>query len=652
MRDRVYLATFAPAFDGAFVPYSVGCLQAYAETRDAIRQRYEFAPLLAERWPIHDTVDAIREPAVLGLSCYIWSHEYSLEIARRVKQRFPECTVILGGPDIPNGVETYLRDHPFVDFVVHGEGEEAFAAILERRLTDGDDRAIVGVSERRADGTIHRADCSAKVMDLRSLPSPYAARLFDSFVARYEGRWFALAETNRGCPFECSFCYWGAATASKVRAFPEERTLAELEYCASHRAAAIYSCDANFGMFESDVRYARRLSALRATTGYPLRFRPAYSKIPTERVFEIARTLHDAQLEKGVTISLQSTAPSALSRSNRRALDFQLFRDWLRRFASERIPTYTELILGLPGETAQTFREGISRVLEHGQHDGLIVNLCLALPNTELARSDGANGVAKAARLRLDLAYSQPSASDVTEYCSVVTETDTMSHDEWVESAVLAYAVQGLHCTGLTKLPAMFVATKCGIPYDQFYSRLLSRNAPPLIAQAIQETRDTFDSWLHGGRLSIAKSPFTDILWPPEDTLFLTLVGQKGRLLEELREWLQAELDLSATLSSDLVAFTEALVVGPSESAEVAVRTNWDWWSFLQNPEQPLTEQRFVRTLATRPWSSLEEYALEIVRYGRKAGLLQRHLVSAGDELIRSEGCDNGRFMHGNPQAS
>ena len=630
MAERVYLATFAPAFEGVFVPYSVGCLQAHAETRPAIRERYEFAPLLSERHPIVETVAGIQNPAVLGLSCYIWSHEYSLEVARQVKRLFPDCTVILGGPDIPFRVEGYLRDHPFVDFVVHGEGEEAFAKILERRLTPADDTPIVGVSERLTDGTIRSAGTLAKVMDLRALPSPYLANLFDSFAAEHEGSWFALAETNRGCPFECSFCYWGAATASKVRAFSEERTLAELEYFATHRASVVYSCDANFGMLDADERYTTRLAKLRSSEGYPIRFRPAYAKVPTDRVFRIARALHDSQLEKGVTISLQSTADAALARSNRRALDLRLFHEWLRRFSAEGIPTYTELILGLPGETAHSFAEGISSVLDRGQHDGLIVNLCLSLPNTELElQANVANGVEKTARLRLDLAYSRSSESDVTEYCNVVTETDTMTHDEWFESAVLGYAVQGMHCTGFTKLAAVLVAHHCGVPYHTFYARLLSSDAPPVIADAVEQARTALRTWLRGGRLCVARPNYGDILWPPEDALFLSLIEQKATVLQALRAWLEAQFDLPGELASDLIAFTSAQVVGPDEPSAITLRTKVDWWELLRDPQKTLPRRDVTRTLATREWSTHEEYALEIVRYGRKAGLLQRRPQTA-----------------------
>ena len=61
---------------------------------------------------------------------------------------------------------------------------------------------------------------SQRIMDLSEVPSPYIMGLFDHLDEMYPGKiWNAVIETNRGCPFMCTFCDWGGTTFSKVKKF-------------------------------------------------------------------------------------------------------------------------------------------------------------------------------------------------------------------------------------------------------------------------------------------------------------------------------------------------------------------------------------------------------------------------------------------------
>ena len=84
------------------------------------------------------------------------------------------------------------------------------------------------------------------------IPSPYLAGYFDEIVdeMREQGlEPYALWETNRGCPYSCTFCDWGSATMTKVRKFSLERAKAEAKWFSDKKIKAVYNCDANFGIF-------------------------------------------------------------------------------------------------------------------------------------------------------------------------------------------------------------------------------------------------------------------------------------------------------------------------------------------------------------------------------------------------------------------
>ena len=80
-----------------------------------------------------------------------------------------------------------------------------------------------------------------RITDVDSIPSPYLTGLFDSFAAG-PGR-AAMIETNRGCPYGCTFCDWGSATLSRVRKFDLQRVFDELEWAAKNRLETVAIAD-------------------------------------------------------------------------------------------------------------------------------------------------------------------------------------------------------------------------------------------------------------------------------------------------------------------------------------------------------------------------------------------------------------------------
>jgi len=76
-------------------------------------------------------------------------------------------------------------------------------------------------------------------------------------------------ETNRGCPYGCTFCDWGASTMAKIRPIAMERVLEEIDYAGKHRISSIFVCDANFGILKRDAEIAEHIARVSRSTGYP-----------------------------------------------------------------------------------------------------------------------------------------------------------------------------------------------------------------------------------------------------------------------------------------------------------------------------------------------------------------------------------------------
>ncbi len=169
-------------------------------------------------------IDAFVEwkPAIVGLSNYMWNLDLSYSIARAIKESSPETFVVFGGPNYPledGARERWLKAHPAVDVHIAGEGEDPFTKLVDAWQESRDIEAVKRLGSDGCHGLVdgrllRSADVGRRVTDLDLIPSPYLAGYLDNFLD--EIALTPLLESNRGCPFACTFCVDGIATRTKV----------------------------------------------------------------------------------------------------------------------------------------------------------------------------------------------------------------------------------------------------------------------------------------------------------------------------------------------------------------------------------------------------------------------------------------------------
>lgn len=537
---NLYLAQVNYLFGtNAFLPYSVGRLWAYARTQDGVVWKgWSLCEFLWKREPASAVVARMRPapPDLLGLSNYIWNEQYNLALALATKAAFPSCIIVLGGPQVPareDAVVEYLATHPYLDVLVHGEGEHTFARLLEGIPYD----QIPGISFRSFGQVI--TGSAQRLESLDALPSPYLMRVFDPLLTDDESEieWQALQETNRGCPYACVFCDWGSATLSKVRAFPVDLVKREIEWFGHERIELLYNCDSNFGMLKQDEEIAAALVDVNRRTKYPKKFRAAYAKKITDRVFAVARTLSDAGLSKGATISFQSLDDSTLKAVKRLNPVQRSLAETFAKYHTAGIPTYSEMILGLPGETYESFLAGIDALLEAGQHDGLSVYPCMVLRNSELNDPiyRDVHGL-KTHRVRQLLLHGSPDASGHPEHYDLVTATATLDHAAWKDAWTVSLVIQALHGGGITQDLARRARAQ-GTSYRHFYEELISwaRVYPETALGRILQWWDrSLAHALAGGEWRTIFREWGDVQWPIEEAMLLQVIKDRSSFYAQL----------------------------------------------------------------------------------------------------------------------
>ena len=111
-----------------YLPYSIGILWAYAQTIPKIKNNIENKGFVILRENPNDIVERLEDPQIAAFSTYVWNWEISVSVARIVKERYPKCLIIFGGPQVPNSdrLDDFFDKYPFIDIAVHGEGEITF----------------------------------------------------------------------------------------------------------------------------------------------------------------------------------------------------------------------------------------------------------------------------------------------------------------------------------------------------------------------------------------------------------------------------------------------------------------------------------------------------------------------------------------------
>ena len=114
----------------AYLPYATGLLAAYAFHNETVKENYRVKRFIYKKERIADAVASMEAPAVVGFSTYIWNNEYNLRLAEAIKKAYPGCAIVFGGHNVYNEASDQLRAYPFIDFLIHGEGEIAFCELL------------------------------------------------------------------------------------------------------------------------------------------------------------------------------------------------------------------------------------------------------------------------------------------------------------------------------------------------------------------------------------------------------------------------------------------------------------------------------------------------------------------------------------------
>ena len=331
-------------------------LKAYGEAHG---QAYDIVEYTINMPVLHILSDITEHDIdVLGFACYIWNIEMTLHVVDMVKAVRPDIKIVLGGPEVSFTADELLERCPNIDYIVQGEGEEAFHALVTALQlgNDGLDPVIPGVRGRR-NGSILGSAEAVEVRDLSTIPFPYTEEDMEDLEHK-----IIYYESSRGCPFSCQYCLSG--NKNTVRFFPQKRTLQELQWFIDHGVKQVKFVDRTFNCAPHHHRPLMEFMRDSDTDmNFHLEMEP---ELMTEWETNILCETPPGRIQ--IEVGVQSTHKKTLDAINR-------YNDWpyiqksIRPIIQAgRTHVHMDLIVGLPHEDFNRFGQSFNDLFSLQPH--------------------------------------------------------------------------------------------------------------------------------------------------------------------------------------------------------------------------------------------------------------------------------------------
>jgi len=348
-------------------------------------------------------------PDIVGFSCYVWNIEAIKIISDKLKKEYEDILVLLGGPEIAKeDIINGKFDDFKVDFLIFGEGEKPFLFLLKSIIASDEEqfRKIKGFAYRTSDTFF----CSGEpdfIENIHNLPSPYfEGYVSDGLLSRPDIR--ASIETQRGCSFRCAYCFYHK-NFPKIRYRDENMVIDEINYVHKKGIKAARILDANF---LSDKDFAKKI--IRGIIKYKIKmslFIEALPQFVDEEISHLFGQYINISFENRITfgMGIQTLNEDSL-KIIRRTIPLGYFENAFSLLQRQGVIIKTDVILGFPRETKETYFKIIEYVAEKMRYGTNVLSLALLriLPGSDMMEIANREGLKIDGRGNSQFVYSTP----------------------------------------------------------------------------------------------------------------------------------------------------------------------------------------------------------------------------------------------------
>jgi len=469
-------------------------------------------------------------PDILGLSNYIWNSNLSKEILKTYSKINPKGLRILGGPNFPLDIPSqrkFFEDFPFFDIYVPDDGEIGFSNIVKKSLEIFPknirnhvlEEPLEGCIIKNQEGRLLYSFGNTRIRKLDEIPSPYTNGILDKF---FDENLIPMIQTNRGCPFSCTFCTDGRESVNQVNRFSPERTRNDIEYIATHVKKNVHSMfisDLNFGMIPGDIETCNAINDIKKRHNYPHRIISTTGKNNKEKIIESIKTLGG---NLSLSMSVQSLDENVLTNIKRDNISTEKMLALAPTIKKYNLNTTAEIILGLPGETYQSHLKTI-RELVNAKLDDIISYTCLILAGSEMGTPEQREKWKMETKYQIlpeDFATLQ-NGKRICEFGEYVVSTKDLSFDEYIDLRTVSFTLW-LTNKGISYEPLLkFLREKKIDVADLFFEMVNNRNTAP---KPVKEIYENFQKTTRGESFDSKEEILTKI---QDDEFYQQLLDEK-----------------------------------------------------------------------------------------------------------------------------
>lgn len=605
-----------------YLPYSAGVIWSYVNQFESIRARYHLDHVVCVRESVDKVAKKLQHQHVVAFSCYVWNKNYNLCLAKKIKQYNPECLIIFGGPEPNYNDPLVFEQHPFIDIIVKNEGEKTFFHILDNPSHVSKFAGMIINQQGHAFDTGE----PERINDLSQIPSPYLTGFFDRLIDQHPNiEWNATLETNRGCPYACTFCDWGSLTYNKIKKFDLERVFAEMEWIAKHRCGFLSVTDANFGIFpDRDNAIIDRFIQLQNQFGYPYTFNVSWAKNQKKEVISIVKKLmaNTNTLNHGLTLSFQSFDPTVLNIIKRKNMYSTATKEIFQLAEQNQIPVTSELILGLPGETITSWKENFWHLFRLGNHSGIDIFQTQLLVNAELNTLQRRLYGVKSSTV-YDYMSGSYNDDDLAEGVEIITETRSLPRADMMEAQSFNLFINTFHIHGLSNWLSRFVYQHLNIDYSVFYADLYQHLMEDAWFQKeLTDFKYYAEQWMDEGKIGHPTIANIEIHgWNLIHRSIIDIhASQKKTHVVSVLEKFMHRYDLDQSLIRDLVLLQSGYIIEPDNLSQYpkAIHLNHNIYNYLtKNSTLSQRPELLCLYFTDSADMGMQEF-LEKIYYGRR----------------------------------
>jgi len=455
----------------------------------------------------------LNKPDVVMFSNYMWNESLNCFYAKSIKEIYPDTLIIFGGPNISSNQDTninFLKKNLFIDILVKGDGELISKLLIENFIKEKD---IEKLKKYAYGNTLSILKDSKEIIygnneidfrigtttdvSLDDIPSPYLSGAFDIF---FEDAAIVLLETNRGCPYGCTYCQQGDEYFSKIRYYTHNRIKKELEYINNMISSKnldmsiIEFADPNFGMYKNDTKIFEYLRESQDKYNYPSDVWCSTGKSNQKLILNNAKLLKSGSIM--IRAAMQTLNNETLKVIKRKNLKLDTFNKLT--ISDKSMDIYSDIMLGLPKETKDSYLNGVYKLIDFGTAEFSMPQTIL-LKGTPMEDQEYINKYNINTKFRVipecdSIYHINDITQRVTENEAIIISTNTLPFSDYLECRVFNLLVMIFHNTRLLNVIYEYIDS-ININRSIILKSILSNiNKYPKVAQLINNyIKDTKD---------------------------------------------------------------------------------------------------------------------------------------------------------------